>query len=361
MDAAEERTRKRLCQMHLEQPVEHVEVERADGETTKPVVADLLFERCVGARHPPREQEPDCALAEAPGRVLEGLGGRPVEPLDVVDGDQERGGCKGTEGAEDRRSDGAPLGGRPRIADEEGGLERLPLTRWQRGENRVQETVEQIGEAGEREAGLGLGGTRDQRPKPAFAGGLHRRMPDGRLPHARIALEDQPGRQPVPGVEKRGDLRQLPLAPDHLRRHALPASILARQSGFGDTRLVGFTVFQPHELEFVPRGDDDPRSIAGLSDALSRSRANIWRYPPGSKGRRHADPVQEEVFVVLDGTLTIDLGDPPERHEVPRGGLVVVETGTPLQLRNAGDVELRLFIYGAPPERSAADYLPSID
>jgi mannose-6-phosphate isomerase-like protein (cupin superfamily) len=124
---------------------------------------------------------------------------------------------------------------------------------------------------------------------------------------------------------------------------------------------VGFTVFQPHALEFVPRGDDDPRSIAGLSDALSRSRANIWRYPPGSKGRRHADPVQEEVFVVLDGTLTIDLGDPPERHEVPRGGLVVVETGTPLQLRNAGDVELRLFIYGAPPERSAADYLPSID
>jgi mannose-6-phosphate isomerase-like protein (cupin superfamily) len=103
---------------------------------------------------------------------------------------------------------------------------------------------------------------------------------------------------------------------------------------------VGYTIFQSVELEFVPRGDDDPRSIAGLSDALSRSRANIWRYPPGSKGRRHADPIQEEVFVVLDGTLTIDLGDPPERHEVPRGGLVVVESGTPLQLRNTGDEEL---------------------
>jgi mannose-6-phosphate isomerase-like protein (cupin superfamily) len=124
---------------------------------------------------------------------------------------------------------------------------------------------------------------------------------------------------------------------------------------------VGYTIFQRAGLEFAPRGDDDPRSIAGLSDAMTKSRANIWRYPPGSKGRRHADPIQEEVFVVLEGTLTIDLGEPPERHEVPRGGMVVVQPGTPLQLRNIGDEELRLFIYGAPPERSAADYLPSVD
>jgi mannose-6-phosphate isomerase-like protein (cupin superfamily) len=62
--------------------------------------------------------------------------------------------------------------------------------------------------------------------------------------------------------------------------------------------------------------------------------------------------VQEEVFVVLEGTLTIDLGEPPERHEVGRGGLVVVESGTILQLRNAGDDELVLFIYGAPPDKS---------
>ena len=124
---------------------------------------------------------------------------------------------------------------------------------------------------------------------------------------------------------------------------------------------MGFTIFRPDQLEFVPRADDDPRSIAGLSDALTRSRANIWRYPPGAKGRRHADPVQEEVFVVLDGTLTIDLGEPPERHVIPSGGLVVVQSGTPLQLRNTGDEELRLFIYGAPPERSSAEYLPSVD
>jgi mannose-6-phosphate isomerase-like protein (cupin superfamily) len=70
--------------------------------------------------------------------------------------------------------------------------------------------------------------------------------------------------------------------------------------------------------------------------------------------------VQEEVFVVLDGTLTVDLGEPPERHEITKGGAVVVQPGTILQLRNAGDRELVLFIYGAPPERGGADFYPDL-
>jgi mannose-6-phosphate isomerase-like protein (cupin superfamily) len=97
-----------------------------------------------------------------------------------------------------------------------------------------------------------------------------------------------------------------------------------------------------------------------MSDSMTRSRANVWRYPPGAKGRRHADHVQEEVFVVLDGTLTVDLGEPPERHEVPRGGVLVVQPGTVLQLRNAGTEELQLFIYGAPPEQAGADFYDSV-
>jgi mannose-6-phosphate isomerase-like protein (cupin superfamily) len=120
------------------------------------------------------------------------------------------------------------------------------------------------------------------------------------------------------------------------------------------------TVFTPDSLDWQRRADDDPRMVARLSDALSRSRANLWRYPPGAKGKRHADHGQEEVFVVLDGTLTIDLGEPPVRHEVPRGGVVVVESGTPLQLRNAGSEELVLFIYGAPPETGKAEFFPDV-
>jgi len=123
---------------------------------------------------------------------------------------------------------------------------------------------------------------------------------------------------------------------------------------------VGYTIFRPDELEFVPRADDDPRSVARLSDALAQSRANVWRYPPGASGRRHRDLAQEEVFVVLEGTLTVDLGEPPERREVPRGGVVVVESGTILQLRNAGSEEVVLFIYGAPPERGKAEFFDDV-
>ena len=127
-----------------------------------------------------------------------------------------------------------------------------------------------------------------------------------------------------------------------------------------DTRPIGYTIFRQPELEWVLRGDDDPRTVARLSDSMTRSRANLWRYPPGTRGRRHADNAQEEVFVVLDGTLTVDLGEPPERHEVPRGGVVVVERGTILQLRNAGDDELVLFIYGAPPEQGGAEFFDDV-
>jgi mannose-6-phosphate isomerase-like protein (cupin superfamily) len=121
-----------------------------------------------------------------------------------------------------------------------------------------------------------------------------------------------------------------------------------------------YAILRQDELEWAPRGDDDPRSVARLSDALTQSRANLWRYPPGARGKRHADHAQEEVFVVLEGTLTVDLGEPPERHEVARGGVLVVQTGTALQLRNAGDDELVLFIYGAPPVTGQAEFFPDV-
>lgn len=113
----------------------------------------------------------------------------------------------------------------------------------------------------------------------------------------------------------------------------------------------------------MPRGDDDPRSAAQLSHAMTNARANLFRYPPGSVGRRHIDPIQEEVFVVLDGTLTVHLGegDTPERHELERGSVLVVQPGTALQLSNRHDAELRLFIIGAPPERGEATFLPRVE
>jgi len=126
---------------------------------------------------------------------------------------------------------------------------------------------------------------------------------------------------------------------------------------------VGYTVIRPDDLDWKPRYEGDPRRAASLSDALTRSRANFFVYPPGAMGRRHIDPVQEEVFVVLEGTLTIHMaeGDDPERHELEPGSVLIVQPGTALQLSNRTDSELRLFVYGAPPEQAQATFLPAVE
>ena len=126
---------------------------------------------------------------------------------------------------------------------------------------------------------------------------------------------------------------------------------------------MGFTIFHADELEWHPRREGDPRLAAELSSAMTKSRANLFRYPPGAVGRRHIDPIQEEVFVVLDGTLTIHMGegDEPARHELATGSVLIVQPGTALQLSNKHEDELRLFIVGAPPERGEATFLDPVD
>src|SRR3954465_8970508 len=114
-------------------------------------------------------------------------------------------------------------------------------------------------------------------------------------------------------------------------------------------------ITRPHEP------DEPARHVAELSDlaGFAHTRANLWRYEPGAKGRRHRHVTQEETFVVLAGTLSMYLGEPPERHDVARGGLVHVEPGTPLQTVNHGTDELLVYAYGTPPESEHAELLES--
>ncbi len=130
---------------------------------------------------------------------------------------------------------------------------------------------------------------------------------------------------------------------------------------------MGYHVIQPDEYDFEERAParegDPPRQAADVTEpgGLKESRARLWRYPPGSRGRRHKDLGQEEVFVVLSGRLTMLLGEPPERVEVAPEGVVTVELGTALQIRNEGDKELVLFIYGAPPVTGQAEFLEDVE
>lgn len=123
---------------------------------------------------------------------------------------------------------------------------------------------------------------------------------------------------------------------------------------------MAYTVLHLDEVEWSkPSAGDQSRGIARLSDHLTHMRANIWRLPPGTSGRRHAERVQEEVFVVLEGTATMALGDPPRRVELRAGSAVIVAPGTPVQQRNESARDAVILAIGAPREDPGnADYLP---
>jgi mannose-6-phosphate isomerase-like protein (cupin superfamily) len=126
--------------------------------------------------------------------------------------------------------------------------------------------------------------------------------------------------------------------------------------------VVGYHVADASTIEWEERPPgvegQEPRLAADVTAAaqLEQSRGRVWRYPPHTRGRRHADKAQEEVFVVIAGSLTMLLGEPPERIDVGPQSVVAVQPGTPLQVRNEGGEELVLYIYGAPPDQEGADF-----
>ncbi len=127
---------------------------------------------------------------------------------------------------------------------------------------------------------------------------------------------------------------------------------------------MGFRVVQPADFVWITRPHEPgeaARHVAELSEpaGFAHTRANVWRYEPGAMGRRHRHPFQEETFVVLAGRLSMYVGEPPERRDVPVGGLIHIEPHTPLQTVNHGDEDLVVYAYGMPPESENAEILES--
>ncbi len=122
-----------------------------------------------------------------------------------------------------------------------------------------------------------------------------------------------------------------------------------------------YHVFRRDEMEFTPpSAGDQRRSLLRLSPTLTATRANIWRMPPGTRGRRHYETVQEELFVALEGTMMLLLGEPPEKVAVPAGSVIVLPVGTAVQVVNEGDEESLVLIVGAPATEEAGEYLPDV-
>ena len=127
---------------------------------------------------------------------------------------------------------------------------------------------------------------------------------------------------------------------------------------------MGFHIVQRDALEWMTRPHElgeAARHVAELSGlaGVQHTRVNVWRFEPGAAGRRHRHKLQEETFIVLSGTLSMYLGEPPERHDVAPGGLINVDPGTALQTVNHGDDDLIVYAYGYPPENEHAEILDS--
>jgi quercetin dioxygenase-like cupin family protein len=126
-----------------------------------------------------------------------------------------------------------------------------------------------------------------------------------------------------------------------------------------------YRAMRPDDLAWITRPHEpgEPaRHVAEMIDLepFAYMRASLWRYDPGAAGRRHRHPLQEETFVVVEGTLSLYVGDPPVREDIPRGGAIRVDPGTPLQAANHQDEDLVLYVYGTPPETEHAEILESV-
>jgi uncharacterized cupin superfamily protein len=82
---------------------------------------------------------------------------------------------------------------------------------------------------------------------------------------------------------------------------------------------------------------------------------NLIILEPGQRGRVHAHEQQEEVFVVLEGTLALGLEG--EDHVMGTGELVRVGPAVRRQLVNKGDERLVLLALGGAGEHVGRDGL----
>lgn len=73
------------------------------------------------------------------------------------------------------------------------------------------------------------------------------------------------------------------------------------------------------------------------------------RMPPGSAEARHHHARANQLFYVLDGRLTIELGD--TSHTLKRGDALNVRPGAPHQARNESDRPVRFLVISAPSTR----------
>jgi quercetin dioxygenase-like cupin family protein len=77
--------------------------------------------------------------------------------------------------------------------------------------------------------------------------------------------------------------------------------------------------------------------------------ARLWRIEPGQASTRHRHPVSEELYVLLEGTGRVRIGDEEPLTLTPLDSFLV-EPPTTRQLFNDTESDQLWLVVGAPPE-----------
>ncbi|OVE86402.1 cupin domain-containing protein [Natronolimnobius baerhuensis] len=115
---------------------------------------------------------------------------------------------------------------------------------------------------------------------------------------------------------------------------------------------MGYHVIDPADLEPEP---DRPSEMRYISEAagMERMGLRLYRVEPGEEiplSGLHYHDEQEEVFYVLEGTLSVET--PTKTYHVERGQFFVAEPEHPHRAHNAPDADgdARVLGMGAPPQ-----------
>jgi uncharacterized cupin superfamily protein len=115
------------------------------------------------------------------------------------------------------------------------------------------------------------------------------------------------------------------------------------------------TIVNTQDVEPDMRGGRGRRDLGGAAGSRWTGLRLIEMQPGVLSGPPHCHSAEEEIFVVLDGTGTLELtppghpdfADPPERYEVRRGSIVARPPGTGVSHAFlAGDGGLKVLAWG---------------
>jgi quercetin dioxygenase-like cupin family protein len=86
----------------------------------------------------------------------------------------------------------------------------------------------------------------------------------------------------------------------------------------------------------------------GKQHAAKTLGARMWRLTPGQASTKHRHPSQTELYVVLEGTGRMRIGD--DVHTLAPLSTVLVEPDVVRQIFNDTDADALWLVVGAPPE-----------